>query len=315
MRVIVWKGHETLELRPREDRPADARRVPLHDVDRLAAQLLRIADRRAVASLLRVDGRTQALTPLSRALASALRRGEVVLWRRDLRAHFVGDGEGTEGEGEETPTGTPATKTWIEIELLDMDGNPMPGEPYAITLPDGTVREGTLDGQGRAYFGNLDPGNAEIRWPARDGDATAPAAPLGQSPGTAPRSTGSGGPSRHERHWVEIELLDMGGAPVPFERYWIRLPDGTVREGALDAEGRAFFDDLDPGQCEIRWVSRDGEATALDPDATSPSPSDPVAAQVESLLAAARDGTPFCEECERARRERETESPENQAEH
>jgi hypothetical protein len=104
----------------------------------------------------------------------------------------------------------------------------------------------------------------------------------------------------------------MDGKAVPHERYWIRLPDGTVREGALDAEGRAYFDDLDPGQCEIRWISRDGEATALDPDATAPSPADPVAAQVEALLSAARDGTPFCQECERARQE--SEASENQAE-
>ena len=37
-------------------------------------------------------------------------------------------------------------KSWIEIQLIDEDGNPVPGEPYKITLPDGTtIADGTLD--------------------------------------------------------------------------------------------------------------------------------------------------------------------------
>jgi hypothetical protein len=306
MRVIVWLGTESLELRSRGDRPGDsAVRVLPVDAAVIAARLLRGDNHRAITALLDREITDLARLPLARRLADALRLGRVTLWRRRGRAPQSSEGEGTEPTETETLTPVSEPKTWIEIELLDMDGKPMPGERYVITLPDGTVREGTLDGHGRAYFGGLDPGSAEIRWPDRDGDATAPDAPLGQSPTSTTATPARGGPSRHERHWVEIELLDMDGKAVPYERYWIRLPDGTVREGALDAEGRAYFDDLDPGQCEIRWISRDGEATALDPDATAPSPADPVAAQVEALLSASRDGTPFCQECEQARQESE----------
>ncbi|MFO0624796.1 MAG: hypothetical protein U0325_04205 [Polyangiales bacterium] len=313
MRVIVWLGTHSLELRPRGDRPGGtAVQVLPTDAAQLAARLLRADTRRAVAALLDREGGELARRPLEQRLADALRLGRVTLWRRRAPAVASSEGEGTEAEGDETLTPASEPKTWIEIELLDMDGKPMPGERYSITLPDGTVREGTLDGNGLAYFGGLDAGNAEIRWPDRDGDATAPDAPVGQSPTSTTATPARGGPSRHERHWVEIELLDMEGKAVPYERYWIRLPDGTVREGALDADGLAYFDDLDPGQCEIRWISRDGEATALDPDATAPSPADPVAAQVEALLSASRDGTPFCQECERARQERE--ASENQGE-
>lgn len=313
MRVIVWLGTEALELRSRGDRPGDAvvQVLPV-DAAVIAARLLRTAEAHAVSALLDLEITELARRPLVSRLADALRRGRVTLWRRRGLAVQSSEGEGTDPAETESLTPASEPKTWIEIELLDMDGKPMPGERYEVTLPDGSVREGTLDGNGRAYFGGLDPGSAEIRWPDRDGDATAPDAPLGQSPTSATPTTARGGPSRHERHWVEIELLDMEGAPVPHERYWIRLPDGTVREGALDAEGRAYFDDLDPGQCEIRWISRDGEATALDPDATAPSPADPVAAQVEALLSASRDGTPFCQECERARQE--LEASENQGE-
>jgi len=41
-------------------------------------------------------------------------------------------------------------KTWIEIELVDEEDNPVPGEKYKITLPDGKVAQGTLDGKGFA---------------------------------------------------------------------------------------------------------------------------------------------------------------------
>jgi transposase len=39
---------------------------------------------------------------------------------------------------------------WIEIELVDEAGNPVPGEQYNVTLPDGSVASGTLDG--KVYF-------------------------------------------------------------------------------------------------------------------------------------------------------------------
>ncbi len=42
-------------------------------------------------------------------------------------------------------------KSWIEIELVDEEGNPVPGEKYKVILPDGqTVAEGTLDEKGFA---------------------------------------------------------------------------------------------------------------------------------------------------------------------
>ncbi len=238
----------------------------------------------------------------------ALARGVLRAWRSNIELPPIVEGDITSQPGDgAAPTDAALRRTWIEIELTDMDGAPMPGERYSITLPDGTVREGALDANGRAYFGDLDPGNAEIRWLDRDGDAVAPATlPTGQrAPSPASPASTQGSAASDTRTWVEIELLDMDGAPVPFERYWIKLPDGTVREGALDAQGLAHFDDLDPGQCVIRWIGRDEEATVMVPDATTPVPSDEVAAQVQALTTAARDGVPFCEECERLRRERE----------
>ena len=62
-------------------------------------------------------------------------------------------------------------KSWIEIALVGEDKNPIPGEPYQITLPDGTVAQGTLDEKGLARVDDIDPGTCQITFPGRDQDA------------------------------------------------------------------------------------------------------------------------------------------------
>ena len=65
---------------------------------------------------------------------------------------------------------------WIEIQLNDKDGNPVPGEAYKITLPDGsTVADGTLDEKGHARVENIDPGTCQVTFPNLDKDSWNPA--------------------------------------------------------------------------------------------------------------------------------------------
>ena len=60
-------------------------------------------------------------------------------------------------------------KSWIEIELVDEDNNPVPGEKYRVTLPDGTtIAEGALDEKGRARVQGIDPGNCKVTFPNLD---------------------------------------------------------------------------------------------------------------------------------------------------
>ncbi len=69
-----------------------------------------------------------------------------------------------------------ARTSWIEIELVDEDNKPVPGEPYRITMPDGqTVAAGTLDHRGFARVDDIEPGTCKITFTDLDRDAWGPA--------------------------------------------------------------------------------------------------------------------------------------------
>jgi type VI secretion system secreted protein VgrG len=60
-------------------------------------------------------------------------------------------------------------KSWIEIELFDDEKAPVAGEPYRVTLADGTtVADGTLDEQGFARVDHIDPGTCKVTFPNLD---------------------------------------------------------------------------------------------------------------------------------------------------
>jgi hypothetical protein len=64
----------------------------------------------------------------------------------------------------------------VMIELLDAEGNPVPGEPYRIKLPDGTVVTGTLDAQGKAHITGIEQaGTCKVCFYERDASIWAPA--------------------------------------------------------------------------------------------------------------------------------------------
>ncbi len=61
-------------------------------------------------------------------------------------------------------------QSWIAIELLDEEGNPVPGAEYSVTLPDGeTVAEGTLDEKGFVLLDGIEQGTCQVRFPRLDG--------------------------------------------------------------------------------------------------------------------------------------------------
>ncbi|MEX2220141.1 MAG: hypothetical protein WD749_15435 [Phycisphaerales bacterium] len=58
---------------------------------------------------------------------------------------------------------------FIEIKLIDQDKDPVPHEPFRITMPDGSVHTGTLDKKGVARVEGIpDTGNCKVTFPSRD---------------------------------------------------------------------------------------------------------------------------------------------------
>jgi len=58
--------------------------------------------------------------------------------------------------------------------------------------------------------------------------------------------------------WIEIRLVDSAGKPVGGVGFEVKLPDGDVKSGKLDDSGVARFDQIVPGQCEVRFPELDG---------------------------------------------------------
>lgn len=71
--------------------------------------------------------------------------------------------------GNKSPTVVSSTKThWVEISMVDKDGNAAAGERYEITLPNGDTISGDLDVRGNARIEGIDPGYCKVRFPGLD---------------------------------------------------------------------------------------------------------------------------------------------------
>jgi len=63
-------------------------------------------------------------------------------------------------------------KSWIGIELVDEEDQPVAGEKYEITLPDDSVAKGTLDQNGFARVEGLEAAvTCKVTFPNLDKDA------------------------------------------------------------------------------------------------------------------------------------------------
>jgi hypothetical protein len=70
---------------------------------------------------------------------------------------------------------SPEKKHWIEIALVDENGDPVSGQNYKIALPNGEVLTGSLDERGLARIEGIDPGTCKIGFPDLDGSVWDPA--------------------------------------------------------------------------------------------------------------------------------------------
>ncbi|PKK84995.1 MAG: hypothetical protein CVT49_00190 [candidate division Zixibacteria bacterium HGW-Zixibacteria-1] len=55
------------------------------------------------------------------------------------------------------------------------------------------------------------------------------------------------------KDWIEIELLDVNGRPVPNVDFEIKMPDGATQTGKLNSEGKVKVENVPPGQFVITY--------------------------------------------------------------
>ena len=65
-------------------------------------------------------------------------------------------------------------RTWIEIQLVGEDDQPIPNEKYAVELPGGKIITGTLDSEGLARVDDIPAGVCKVSFPDLDKDAWTP---------------------------------------------------------------------------------------------------------------------------------------------
>jgi len=58
-------------------------------------------------------------------------------------------------------------------------------------------------------------------------------------------------------HWIEFELVDQDGKPVPGEPFRVRLPDKSLRTGRTDQQGKVRFDCITAGPATICYTGFD----------------------------------------------------------
>ncbi len=72
------------------------------------------------------------------------------------------------------PAPSPRDVSWIEIELVDMADQPVGGERYELTLPDGSVVRGTSTVEGVVRIPSDDEGDCALCFVDLDGEAWEP---------------------------------------------------------------------------------------------------------------------------------------------
>lgn len=104
---------------------------------------------------------------------------------------------------------------------------------------------------------NSDPGEVSTA-PTRE--HTAASGTLGSSTITAMDPLSHEETQPDETHWISIELKDDQGNPVPNEQYRVTLPDGSVRSGYTDQEGKARVEGIpEGGQADINFPRIHGD--------------------------------------------------------
>lgn len=126
--------------------------------------------------------------------------------------------------------------SWVEIQLVDEDENPVADAEYTIELPGGSTETGKLDANGFARHETKQAGNCRVVFQdiqASDLVTAGEPSPVAEPPPPL--------------EWVEIKLEDTNGRSLGGEKFRVEVPDAEPITGELDEFGRARVEDLEPG--------------------------------------------------------------------
>lgn len=130
------------------------------------------------------------------------------------------------------------------------------GSGPAVAPPGASLVSPTQPGE-TLIAANADPGDKSPTYV----NQVAAMTPLQQAAANAPSHNPNAPENQDKKSWIEIELVDEEGNPVPSERYRITLPDGTtIADGTLDEKGFARVDNIDPGTCKVTFPDIDRDA-------------------------------------------------------
>jgi type VI secretion system secreted protein VgrG len=130
--------------------------------------------------------------------------------------------------------------------MINSGGAPLVGVPAMLVPPMAAKVAEIAD--------NADPGSTDGTYKAQ----RAAMSPLEREAASAPSHDPKSEENKKKPHWIEVELVNVDGDPVPGERYRVTLADGTtLAEGTLDAKGRARIDGIDPGTCQVTFPDLD----------------------------------------------------------
>lgn len=185
-------------------------------------------------------------------LHELIESGRLVVLRRGLQPTPIGvEPKPFEQAAQEPPPPVEEVDTWLEIRLLDAEGEPVAGVPYRVTLPDGSKRHGFLNYLGKALVQNIDRrGECQVEFPGLDEKDWQPGEPPAE---------------RKELTWIEIVTKTETGEALPFTPYTLECEGGVMLHGWTKDDGVAKRADVPRGRVEITLPNvdeKDWSATA-----------------------------------------------------
>jgi len=121
-------------------------------------------------------------------------------------------------------------KTWIEVELVDRDGEPVPDKDFRIRLSKGNVLSGRTDQQGKARFEGVDPDSGEVIFPQIPEDAEPSGTTKGYDSVQAPDAVRTSESTEQRQPAPDLELEDAGPGD------WEGPPDAADQQAGAAGE-------------------------------------------------------------------------------